>query len=157
LLVSNKTINNDQWHNVIFKRQGNYGQLIVDEEKVTGYSLGRTTAININPPFFVGGILPEISNIVNTNIVRGLIFNLMLKIAKDMTIFLFQGLNKTFSGCLGNFMMNGQSVGEPSEKVGVIPCSKRVEPGLFFFPGNGSNLFKAGEEIDTNKRLNRNR
>jgi len=54
-------------------------------------------------------------------------------------------------------MMNGQSVGEPSEKIGVIPCSKRVEPGLFFFPGNGSNLFKAGEEINTNKRLNRNR
>jgi len=74
LLVSNKTINDNQWHNVIFKRQGNYGQLIVDEEKVTGYSLGRTTAININPPFFVGGILPEISNIVNTNIVRWLDF-----------------------------------------------------------------------------------
>lgn len=43
-------------------------------------------------------------------------------------------------------MMNGQTVGEPSEKVGVIPCSKRVESGLFFFPGNGSNLYKAGEE-----------
>jgi len=82
----------------------------------------------------------------------------VLRIAKDMTIILFQGLNKTFSGCLGNFMMNGQSVGELSEKVGVIPCSKRVEPGLFFFPGNGSNLFKAGEEININKiYLNRNR
>jgi len=44
-------------------------------------------------------------------------------------------------------MMNGQPIGEPSEKVGVIPCSKRIEPGLFFFPGNGSNLFKAGKKI----------
>lgn len=43
-------------------------------------------------------------------------------------------------------MTNGQLVGEPSEKIGVIPCSKRVEPGLFFYPGNGSNLFRAGED-----------
>lgn len=41
-------------------------------------------------------------------------------------------------------MVNGQPVGEPINKVGVIPCSKRIEPGLFFYPGNGSNLFRAG-------------
>jgi len=44
-------------------------------------------------------------------------------------------------------MMNGQTVGEPSEKIGVIPCSRRVEDGIFFFPGNGSNLYKAGENV----------
>lgn len=62
--------------------------------------------------------------------------------------FSFQGFNKTFSGCLGNLMINGQLVGEPSEKIGVIPCSKKVEPGLFFFPssGNVSNIFKPGEK-----------
>lgn len=45
-------------------------------------------------------------------------------------------------------MMNGQPVGEPSEKIGVIPCSKKVEPGLFFFPsyGNVSNIFRPGEK-----------
>lgn len=70
LLVSDKMINNNQWHIVIFKRQGNYGELIVDEEEpVAGYSLGHTTTINVNPPFFVGGILPEISSIAYTNIV----------------------------------------------------------------------------------------
>lgn len=42
-------------------------------------------------------------------------------------------------------MVNGQPVGKPINEVGVIPCSKRVEPGLFFFPGNGTNLFKAGK------------
>ncbi|EGI60824.1 PREDICTED: laminin subunit alpha [Acromyrmex echinatior] len=132
LLVSDKMINNNQWHIIIFKRDGNYGQLIVDdEEAVTAYSLGHTTAINVNPPFFVGGVLPEISNIAYTNI----------------------GLNKTFSGCIGNFMMNGQLVGEPSEKVGVIPCSKRVEPGLFFFPGNGSNLFKAVDRFNVDRTV----
>lgn len=42
-------------------------------------------------------------------------------------------------------MTNGQQVGEPTEKIGVIPCSKRVEPGLFFYPGNGSNYYKDSE------------
>lgn len=39
--------------------------------------------------------------------------------------------------------MNGQPVGKPEETVGVIPCSNRVESGIFFYPGNGSNLFRA--------------
>lgn len=122
LLVSEKKINDNEWHIVIFKRESNYGSLTVDEEDpVSGYSLGESRTINVNPPFFVGGVLPEISSIVYTNI----------------------GINRTFSGCLANFMLNGQTVGEPSEKVGVIPCSNRVESGLFFFPGNGSNLYKA--------------
>lgn len=159
--MSDKKINDNQWHIVIFKRQGNHGELIVDEESaVGGYSLGHTTSVSVNPPFFVGGILPEIINIVYTNIVRArFLISLVLTFTRlqlqehDKSEFRidFQGLNKTFNGCLGNFMMNGQVVGEPSEKIGVIPCSKRVEPGLFFYPGNGSNYFKAGEEVDRNK------
>lgn len=47
-------------------------------------------------------------------------------------------------------MINGEHVGEPDDKIGVIPCSKRVEPGLFFYPGDGSNLFKAGKSINPN-------
>jgi hypothetical protein len=42
-------------------------------------------------------------------------------------------------------MLNGQHVREPSVEYGVIPCSKRVEPGMFFYPGNGSNWFRAGQ------------
>lgn len=58
-----------------------------------------------------------------------------------------------FSGCLSNFMMNGQPVGEPTIKVGVIACSERVEPGLFFFPGNGSNLFKALDRFTVGRTI----
>lgn len=52
-------------------------------------------------------------------------------------------MNQTFIGCLGNFMMNGEPVGDPKERIGVIPCSQKVEHGLFFYPGNGSNFYKA--------------
>lgn len=122
LLISEKNINDNQWHIVIFKRKGNYGELIVDEEpRVTGYSQGTTETINVSPPFYVGGVLQDASSKV---------YNMI-------------GTNQTFSGCLANFMVNGQPVGEPISKVGVISCSKRVESGLFFFPGNGSNLFRA--------------
>lgn len=41
-------------------------------------------------------------------------------------------------------MLNGERVGEPTVQKGTIPCSKRVEPGMFFYPGNGSNWFRAG-------------
>ncbi|XP_054012773.1 laminin subunit alpha [Hylaeus anthracinus] len=122
LLVSEKRINDNQWHTVIFKREGNYGELLVDEDsRVTGYSEGPSGTMNVSPPFYVGGVLQDAFNKVYNTI----------------------GTNETFNGCLGNFMVNGQPVGEPINKVGVIPCSKRVEPGLFFFPGNGSNLFRA--------------
>ncbi|PBC25348.1 Laminin subunit alpha [Apis cerana cerana] len=121
LLISETKINDNKWHIVIFKRKGNYGQLIVDEdEAVTGHSQGTIEVINVSPPFYVGGILQNMSSKV-----------------LDMI-----GMNDTFKGCLGNFMVNGQPVGEPTNKVGVIPCSKQVEEGLFFFPGNGSNLYK---------------
>lgn len=70
-MVNDKKINDDEWHIIVFKRQGKYGSLTVDEENpVTGYSLGDATTINVNPPFFVGGILPEISSIAYANIVR---------------------------------------------------------------------------------------
>ncbi|XP_029032401.2 laminin subunit alpha [Osmia bicornis bicornis] len=132
LLISGKKINDNEWHIVIFKRQGNYGELIVDENNaVTGYSQGTTDIMNVNPPFYVGGVIPDISSKVQSMI----------------------GLDKTFNGCLGNFMVNGQPVGEPINKVGVIPCSKRVEPGLFFYPGNGTNLFKAVDRFTVGRTV----
>ncbi|OAD58422.1 Laminin subunit alpha [Eufriesea mexicana] len=132
LLTSEKKINDNEWHIVIFKRQQNYGQLIVDEdEAVTGYSQGTTETMNVSPPFYVGGVLRDMSNKVLNMI----------------------GMNHTFNGCLGNFMVNGQPVGEPANKVGVISCSNRVEPGLFFYPGNGSNLFRAVDRFTVGKTI----
>ncbi|XP_014485447.1 PREDICTED: laminin subunit alpha isoform X2 [Dinoponera quadriceps] len=128
-LMNEKKINDDQWHFVIFTKNGKYGQLIVDEEAIVeGYSQGNSTIIDVNSPFFIGGVLPQMSSTAHINI----------------------GLNKTFNGCLGNFMINGYIV-EPSQKVDVMPCSQRVESGLFFYPGNGSNLYKAADKFNMNR------
>lgn len=69
-LTNDKKINDNQWHVVTFTRDGKYGQLIVDEEKVEGYSEGNSTTIDVNPPFFVGGVLPQMSGTAHINIVR---------------------------------------------------------------------------------------
>ncbi|XP_047345121.1 laminin subunit alpha isoform X1 [Vespa velutina] len=132
VLISDKQINDNQWHYIAFKRNKQIGQLSVDNETpIIGSSQGHTETINVNPPFFVGGVLPELFSATQSRI----------------------GLSTMFSGCLSNFMMNGQSVGEPTMKVGVIPCSKRIEPGLFFFPGNGSNLFKAMDRFTVGRTM----
>ena len=132
LLTSESKINDNQWHSVVFKRENNFGELVIDEyPTVNGYSQGHTTTISVNPPFYVGGVLPNIST------------NVFDKIE----------VNKSFSGCLRNFMINGQPVGEPAERFGVIPCSKRVEPGLFFYPGNGTNLFKAIDKFTVGRNV----
>ncbi|XP_015117099.1 laminin subunit alpha [Diachasma alloeum] len=132
LLQSDVKINDNQWHTIVFKRRNNFGELIVDDQPpVAGYSHGEVQTLHVHPPFYVGGVLPELAASVHEQI----------------------GINKTFSGCLGNFMMNGQSLGDPEERVGVIRCSKRVEPGLFFYPGNGSNLFRALDKFTVGRTI----
>ncbi|XP_017881365.1 laminin subunit alpha [Ceratina calcarata] len=132
LLVSRTEINDDDWHIAIFKRKGNYGELIVDEDDaVTGFSQGLMETMNVSPPFYVGGVPQDMSSKVLSMIET----------------------NQTFNGCLGNFMVNGQPVGEPSINVGVIQCSKQVEPGLFFYPGNGSNWFRAVDRFTVGKTI----
>lgn len=41
-----------------------------EEAPVQGHSVGHTTAMNVNPPFFVGGVAPERSSTAYANIVR---------------------------------------------------------------------------------------
>lgn len=45
-------------------------------------------------------------------------------------------------------MVNTNDVTTPAEDVGLIPCSKKIEPGIFFYPStNGSNYFKPRKDI----------
>ncbi|XP_014209765.1 laminin subunit alpha isoform X2 [Copidosoma floridanum] len=132
LLRSEKKINDHQWHTVYFKRIGSQGELVVDDEPaIHEKSEGEGETINVQPPFFVGSVDPIISNSVIERI----------------------DTNKTFSGCIRNFMLNGQHIKEPVKQNGVVPCSKRVEPGMFFYPGNGSNYFVAEDHFNVGKQM----
>ncbi|XP_046433556.1 laminin subunit alpha [Neodiprion fabricii] len=121
LLIGATKTNNNQWHTIVFKRKGNTGELAIDDEQIIRQnSAGDATMMDVIPPFYVGGFRSELSD----------------------NVFRSTGINSTFSGCLKSFMMNGNLVGDPTTSIGVIPCSKSVEPGLFFYPGNGSNYYK---------------
>lgn len=79
-LMNDRKINDNQWHVAIFTRDGKHGQLIVDEDEVVeGYSQGNSTTIDVNPPFFVGGVLPQMSSTAHINIVRANSFISSLK------------------------------------------------------------------------------
>lgn len=76
VLISDKQINDNQWHYVAFKRDKQLGQLSVDNEApIVGSSQGHTETINVNPPFFVGGVLPELFSVTQSRIVR--VYNIL--------------------------------------------------------------------------------
>ncbi|XP_031783644.1 laminin subunit alpha [Nasonia vitripennis] len=132
VIISDKKINDQQWHTIIFKRDGVNGELIVDDDApIFGRAEGTSDSLIVQPPFYIGGVDPAISS----------------------NVFETLGVNKTLAGCIRYFMLNGQHIGEPSKKVGVIPCSKRVEPGMFFYPGNGSNWYKAEDKFSVGKQI----
>ncbi|XP_051171945.1 laminin subunit alpha [Leptopilina boulardi] len=132
LITNPVKINDNQWHTVQFKREQNYGELIVEDTRATGTAIGGEGEIDVNPPFYLGGVIPE----------------------KSSRIFKTLGMNKSFDGCLNNFMINGNPVGTPAEEIGLIPCSKKIEPGIFFYPSNnGSNFFKPVETFSVSKTM----
>ncbi|KAG8228153.1 hypothetical protein J437_LFUL002807 [Ladona fulva] len=124
--------NDGRWHSVAFSRQQTQGKLSVDHAVVIeGSSKGSTKALNVLPPFYIGGIA-EASGLEAKNNLKG--------------------VNNSFPGCLRNFRMNGKSVGEPQVAQGVIPCSEKVEPGVFFSASGGylriANNFRVGIKIE---------
>jgi len=42
-------------------------------------------------------------------------------------------------GCLRNVQLNSKNLGELRLAVGIIPCSEKVEPGVFF-PHTGGQI-----------------
>ncbi|XP_046389625.1 laminin subunit alpha [Ischnura elegans] len=132
LITSEESYNDGQWHSVTFSRLHTQGKLSVDHAEVgEGSSKGNTKALNVLPPFFVGGISEAAGLEAKGNL---------------------RGVNNSFPGCLRNFRMNGKTVGEPSVVEGVIPCSEKVEPGFFFSAAGGfiriANSFKVGIKIE---------
>jgi laminin alpha 3/5 len=68
-IASERTYNDGQWHSVTFSRLHTSGNLSIDNEIVgQGSSKGQTKSINILSPYYVGGISPNISSDVKTNI-----------------------------------------------------------------------------------------
>ncbi|KAL1130840.1 hypothetical protein AAG570_012081, partial [Ranatra chinensis] len=66
---SDRTISDDKWHTITFKRKGIQGSLFIDDILVgRGNSTGHAETINVMPPFYLGGIPPKLESNSKTNL-----------------------------------------------------------------------------------------
>lgn len=66
--------NDNKWHTVEFSRNGPEGKLVIDGEHVDGgRTIGNTVKVELNIPFYLGGINPDHENEVLRSLVSGAI------------------------------------------------------------------------------------
>lgn len=131
-ITSKFAYNNDKWHTVSFTRTKSKGKLIINgEDEEEGESTGHTRSMSVQAPFSFGGVSKE--HLENMNI------NLNLNNLQQ------------FRGCIRDIMFGNKKLGEPINTFGTIPCSDKIESGLFFGPGGGhvklSPRFKVGIDV----------
>lgn len=106
------------WHTVVFTRQQSKGTLIINaDDEAFGESIGNTRSMNVQAPYSFGGVNP--------------------KTLEDLQLNLELEKGKFFSGCIRNIQVGARSLGQPSQVVGVLPCSEQVETGVFFGKSGG--------------------
>jgi laminin alpha 3/5 len=111
-IESTETYNDGQWHTVEFQRVSKDGTLIVDGiDTNTGSTGGRSQSINVETPFYVGGMPQDQFALAQTNI---------------------EGLTNGLVGCIRNPALKDQPFGEPARAFDVQNCSENIEPGTFF-------------------------
>nr|CAD7453810.1 unnamed protein product [Timema tahoe] len=131
-LMSPGKYNDGQWHTVVFFRNHTLGKLTIDNLLVAeGTSKGSTKTLDLLTPFFLGSVKPQFSDSAKINMMANFSYNFSLDLKM---IFLLgdQGINGTFEGCVRNFLMSGKPLGDPDVSYGVVPCSDKVEQGVYF-------------------------
>ncbi|XP_042212496.1 laminin subunit alpha-like isoform X1 [Homarus americanus] len=120
IMRSEQFYNNGEWHSVIVERREEYGMLFIDGYQVAnGTGRGDSKYIDVEQPFYYGGISSDVANLVQQNT---------------------EGTEISFNGCLRNFRMNNQRVGGGHDAFSLIRCSANVEAGVFFGYGPRSHV-----------------
>lgn len=108
----------NEWHTVIFSRQEYTGRLLINgEDESSANSTGNARLTGLLPPLSFGGVDPKALEDVNVN----------LKL---------EPVN-FFTGCIRSIQIGGQLPEQPTQIVGVLPCSEQIEEGMFFSKGGG--------------------
>jgi len=150
-LATEQRVDDDKWHSVEFSRIHKMGKLVLDtfEVKVEPHnreSAGSTTALEVRPNIFLGGLNSTIA--IRDDIKR----DLRMRGNEEIPGFI---------GCLRNLKYENTRNGRTRMKAlgtrwqtnnQVIPCSEKVEPGFFFGPNGGwiraEPTFRVGLDFD---------
>lgn len=131
-MTSRNLYNDGKWHTVKITRQQTHGKLIIDgDDESDGEIDGNMRAMNVQSPFYIGGVSPNALQDLNVNL----------------------GLQQGtfFTGCIRNILVNDHPINDQPQKYGVLPCSEQVEEGVFFGNGAGhiklKDRFKVGLEL----------
>ncbi|KRZ88222.1 Laminin-like protein epi-1 [Trichinella sp. T8] len=120
-LQSKQSILDYQWHYVKLYRDGRDGQLWIDDIlQAEGKSPGLTTRIDLQRPFYIGGLPNE-----------------EFRSAKKQHPTLLSDVAAVFSGCMRNILLNNVPMGDASNSVGIYPCDNEFERGIFFGEQHG--------------------
>ncbi|XP_061563469.1 laminin subunit alpha-4-like [Cololabis saira] len=113
---SEERYNDGAWHNIIFVRDGNHGQLIIDGLKMPGDRARRNNVPwQISPPVFIGGVPPG---------------RAQKNIQRNSAV--------SFTGCLRNLQLDGTGLSSVAETFGVAPCFEGLsEAGTYFSEEGG--------------------
>ncbi|VDM41094.1 unnamed protein product [Toxocara canis] len=112
ILKANRSILDDEWHNVRAEREGIAGTLYIDDVmEANGQSPVGTDAIDTQPPIYIGGVPTALIPFATK---------------------ILPGTKSVFGGCLREFKLNDKKFDVPALEVGTVPCSQYTEEGLYF-------------------------
>ncbi|XP_034017555.1 laminin subunit alpha-4 [Thalassophryne amazonica] len=132
-LETEEKLNDRGWHDVIFIRDGNAGQLIIDGVIVLkDNALGNSVSWNVSGTIYVGGIPHR----------------------KGHKTIQPQSLRHGFTGCVKNLQLDGQLLPSPSQTSGVTPCFEgQSETGIYFSQEGGYVMPEESLKLGVNFEL----
>ncbi|XP_030280261.1 laminin subunit alpha-5 isoform X2 [Sparus aurata] len=111
-LRSRKKYNDDQWHTVFIKREGEKISLIVDGISAQSKRLPGGDRTRLTGPLYVGGVPPSLTAPGSGG----------------------------FVGCVRDLTLNEAPAGSPAHSQGTVPCFQDpLQPGAYF-SGQGGNM-----------------
>lgn len=111
-LRSRKKYNDDQWHTVFVKREGEKMTLVVDGISAQSKRIPGGDKTKLSGPLYIGGLPPTLSAPGSSG----------------------------FVGCVRDLKLNDSPAGRPSQSQGTVPCFQQpLQPGVYF-SGQGGHI-----------------
>ncbi|XP_035771041.1 laminin subunit alpha-5 [Neolamprologus brichardi] len=111
-LRSYRKYNDDQWHTVFIKLEGQKMSLIVDGISVQSNRISGRDRTRLTAPLYAGGVPASVAAPGSSG----------------------------FVGCIRDLMLNGAPAGDPAQSQGTVPCfATPLQPGAYF-SGRGGHI-----------------